>query len=205
VAVEEAPKRQERGLRRIEQILDAAEDVFAAEGYEATTTNLIAARAGISPGSLYQYFSNKRAIADALGERYIQRIAASGAAAYDEAYATLPLADVIDRVIDPMVAFNLAHPGAKALLSGAHLSPELADATAVMHDALCGFVEQLVAARAPHMPERDRVLVADVSVQIYAGLLPSVLAAPPRERARRIRELKSAFVGYWSSFDERGA
>jgi AcrR family transcriptional regulator len=202
---DEAPRRQERGRRRIQQILDAAETVFAAEGYEAATTNLIAARAGISPGSLYQYFANKQAIADALGERYLDELVGSGAAVFDVDLATLPLDDLIDRVLDPMLAFNLANPGAKALLAGAHLSPELAVATKGLHEALAGYVERLVEARAPAMARRDRDLVADVSVQIYAGLLPAVVAATPRERTRLVRELKAAMLGYWRTFDQRGA
>src|SRR6266511_1332655 len=47
-------------------ILDAAAGVFADAGYERATTNAIAAAAGISPGSLYQFFPNKEAIAEAL-------------------------------------------------------------------------------------------------------------------------------------------
>ncbi|WP_207943797.1 helix-turn-helix domain-containing protein, partial [Actinomadura sp. KC345] len=36
----------------------------------AATTNRIAAAAGISPGSLYQFFPNKEAIAEALADRF---------------------------------------------------------------------------------------------------------------------------------------
>jgi len=45
-----------------ERILEAAARVFAAHGYSAGTTNRIAAAAGLSIGSLYQYFPNKDAI-----------------------------------------------------------------------------------------------------------------------------------------------
>ena len=47
-------------------ILEAATRVFIEEGYEAASTNKIAEKAGISVGSLYQYFPNKEAIAAAL-------------------------------------------------------------------------------------------------------------------------------------------
>lgn len=70
----ETPRRQQRGLQRIEQILDAAETVIAGDGYETATTNQIASAAGISPGSLYQYFANKKAIAEALCRRYIEEL-----------------------------------------------------------------------------------------------------------------------------------
>ena len=55
-------RRQARGERRMREILDAALTLFAEAGYDRTSTNAIAARAEISPGSLYQYFPNKDAI-----------------------------------------------------------------------------------------------------------------------------------------------
>ncbi|RJR49660.1 MAG: TetR/AcrR family transcriptional regulator [Desulfobacteraceae bacterium] len=49
---------QRRARETVEVILEAAAQVFAEEGYFATT-NRIAQRAGVSIGSLYQYFNNK--------------------------------------------------------------------------------------------------------------------------------------------------
>jgi AcrR family transcriptional regulator len=43
-------------------------------GYEEATTNHIAAQAEISPGSLYQFFSNKEEIAQALATRYTEEL-----------------------------------------------------------------------------------------------------------------------------------
>jgi AcrR family transcriptional regulator len=184
----------------MEQILDAAERVFA-DGYEPATTNQIAAEAGISPGSLYQYFDNKQAIAEALCRRYIEGLDASEARILDPVHAALPLDQMIDRIVDPMIAFNLAHPAAKALLAGVDLSPELAEATKDLHDTLCGGVERLIAARAPQMSPPDQRLAAEVTVTIYAGLVPSLLVASPTERPRRVTQLKAALIGYWSTFD----
>jgi AcrR family transcriptional regulator len=59
-------RRQVRGQQRMELVLDVAAQVFAEVGFEAATTNAIAARAGMSPGSPYQFFPNKDAIAKAL-------------------------------------------------------------------------------------------------------------------------------------------
>jgi hypothetical protein len=52
-------------------ILEASAQVFTSLGYVRTTTNRIAERAGISIGSLYQYFPNKDAILVALLERHM--------------------------------------------------------------------------------------------------------------------------------------
>ena len=63
---------QERSRFTVEQILIASAQVFEEHGYAAGTTNRIARRAGVSIGTLYQYFSGKDAIAIALLERHIR-------------------------------------------------------------------------------------------------------------------------------------
>ncbi|MBK3569160.1 TetR/AcrR family transcriptional regulator [Streptomyces sp. MBT62] len=65
-------RRQQRGLRRAEQIRDAAEELIAASGVEAVGMNAVARHVGVSPGTLYQYFPHKRALVDGL----LQRLAA---------------------------------------------------------------------------------------------------------------------------------
>jgi AcrR family transcriptional regulator len=194
-------KRQARGLRRMESILDAAEQVFAETGYDAATTNLIAERAGISPGSLYQFFANKQAIAEALAERYVAWLGEAQDAALDPALASRPIAEMVDGVVDPMIEFNLAHPAAKSLLYGADVSPALATSTNTLHETLQRRLEALVRARVPGLSPKARALVATVSLQIYKALLPTVLAATPRDRPAVVRELKAALVGYWTSVE----
>jgi AcrR family transcriptional regulator len=196
-----APKRQERGLQRMALILDVAEQVFDEVGYETATTNLIAARAEISPGSLYQYFANKEAIAEALAARYVELMGDVQGDSLDPAVVALPLHEMVDRIVDPMLAFSLEHPAAKALLNGSDLSPALAQATEQMHQAIMGRVEQLVAARLPHLDPAGQARVAVVSVQIYKSLLPTVVETTPKERAAYVAELKAALVGYWTELE----
>ncbi|OHV41527.1 MULTISPECIES: TetR/AcrR family transcriptional regulator [Pseudofrankia] len=192
------PKRQERGRRRAESILDAAELAISEVGYDAVTTNLIAARAGISPGSLYQYFANKQAIVEALALRYLEHLGAAGAGLLGPELVTLPTAELVERVVDPVVAFNLAHPAANTLLAGAGLSPELATATRSLHASICDQIEVLIGEIAPHLALGARHLAATVSFQIFAGVLPVIAAAAPGDRPAVTRELKAAITGYWS-------
>jgi len=62
---------QHRSKATVDMVLVAAAQVFEAHGYAAGTTNRIAERAGVSIGTLYQYFPSKEAIAVALLERHI--------------------------------------------------------------------------------------------------------------------------------------
>lgn len=62
---------QKRSKATVDVILAAAAQVFETHGYSAGTTNRIAKRAGVSIGTLYQYFPSKEALAVALLERHI--------------------------------------------------------------------------------------------------------------------------------------
>lgn len=54
----------------VERIIGAGQTVLLRDGYEKASTNRVAAVAGISPGSLYQYFPDKDAILAAVIDRY---------------------------------------------------------------------------------------------------------------------------------------
>jgi len=59
VAVKSGSKKEELVQRRSVQILEAAARVFAQKGYHAATTKEIAAQAGVSEGTIYNYFQSK--------------------------------------------------------------------------------------------------------------------------------------------------
>jgi AcrR family transcriptional regulator len=64
---------QRRSQVTVTAILDAAARVFEERGFEAGTTNFVAERAGVSIGSLYEYFPNKDAMVVALVELHAKR------------------------------------------------------------------------------------------------------------------------------------
>ncbi|WP_169518300.1 TetR/AcrR family transcriptional regulator [Solimonas variicoloris] len=68
---------QQRSRQMVDALLDAAEREIGTRGLDATTTNHVAARAGVSIGSLYQYFAGKDAIVEALLQRHAQRLLAA--------------------------------------------------------------------------------------------------------------------------------
>ena len=60
---------QERSRESVEVLIEASAQVLQERGYKGATTNRIAERAGVSVGTLYQYFNNKDEIFDALIEQ----------------------------------------------------------------------------------------------------------------------------------------
>jgi len=79
--------RQQRSRVTVDVIVEAATRVLARRGWARFTTNEIAAVAGVSVGSLYQYFPNKLAIAEAIRQRHLDEVlvALSGAGDDNEA------------------------------------------------------------------------------------------------------------------------
>jgi AcrR family transcriptional regulator len=73
--------RQSRAGETVAAILEAAAQVLEAGGLAAFTTNAVAERAGVSIGTLYQYFADKQALLRALAERELKRTLAAVAAA----------------------------------------------------------------------------------------------------------------------------
>ena len=65
---------QERSRKTVAAIYQAAAQVFSTNGYADTTTDHIAERAGVSIGTLYQYFPSKEAISLGLWEKHIKEI-----------------------------------------------------------------------------------------------------------------------------------
>jgi AcrR family transcriptional regulator len=64
--------RRKRGRERVAALLSAGAEIFAEQGYDAATMTSIAARAGASIGSLYQFFPTKYALAEALHAEQIE-------------------------------------------------------------------------------------------------------------------------------------
>jgi AcrR family transcriptional regulator len=82
--------RQERALSTVDAILQAAARVMVEQGYERTTTTRIAEVAGVSIGSLYQYFPSKAALVVELSRRLSARVLeAMSAAAHAPEHETL--------------------------------------------------------------------------------------------------------------------
>ncbi|MCC3763539.1 TetR/AcrR family transcriptional regulator [Glycomyces sp. TRM65418] len=190
-------RRQARGEQRIAQLLDAAAEVFAEQGFKGASTNAIAARAGASPGTLYQFFKNKEALAEALMARYVERLREAHGEAFDLRVARLPLDELLDRVVDPLIAFDRAHPGFAVLLADPHLSPELAAAKRPAQQAMFERLDAIFAARAPRLPEAERRRTAEVAVHLFRGLLPLIMAAEEGDELAAVTaEAKRAIGAY---------
>lgn len=87
-------------------LLEAAAQVFDREGLSATT-NRIAARAGYSVGSLYQYFANKAALLEALATRHVdQAVEAVRSILTDARVEPPPLEELMASLVDVLIELH---------------------------------------------------------------------------------------------------
>ena len=70
------PPNQARAKATVNAILDATARILAEDGFEAVNTNRVAELAGVSVGSLYQYFPNKGSLVGAVAVRHTEAMAA---------------------------------------------------------------------------------------------------------------------------------
>jgi len=106
---------QRRARQTVEAVLDAVIKILKREGFEAVTTNRIAEVAGVSIGSVYQYFPDKRAIFAALHERHIQEIDRLVETKLIE-HAASPLDTLMRAMIEAMVDAHASDPELYELL-----------------------------------------------------------------------------------------
>ncbi len=103
--------RQARSQERVSQILDVAERLFIADGYNITTTNAIATGAKVSIGSLYQFFPDKGAIVGALAMRYTEQLHYRFMELDATEMVNLNLSAYVDRIVDTTEQFFTDYPG----------------------------------------------------------------------------------------------
>lgn len=189
-------RRQARGERRAAQLLEAAAEVFARVGYTAATTNAIARQAGVSPGTLYQFFPNKEALAIELGSLLNRRMTQTHGAVLTAENALLPLREVLDTTLDPLIEFNCQNPAFLALVQDSDVPGQVAKEHHALHDTLLRRVEDLLALRAPRLAAGERTRIAAMAFGVFRAGLSLVLAHEGEERQAYVGELKNAIFRY---------
>jgi AcrR family transcriptional regulator len=168
----------ERTLATAERILDAAERLFAARGFSATTIKMIAAESKQNSALIYYYYNSKATLYGHVLGRVVQRIA-------DEAGKRIrpdsSPQEVVESVVQSQVAVLAANPHLPVLLArelidwkAAHAEPAIRALSAGLFERLRGAIErgQQDGFFAPAIDPR----FAAISVVAQVGYL--VLASP---------------------------
>ncbi len=181
---------QQRSRQTIEVILEAAAQVLEAGGLATFNTNAVAARAGVSVGSIYQYFPGKDAVMVAL----IRREAARFEAGLTAALATLadrPLAEAVPQLVRLAVDGQTERPQLARILDMEErrlgLEAEVAESAQTTTAQLTRFL-------ADHTVPDAATSALDLQ-NLVRGMIDGAPGAPPDELTGRIVR---AALGYLS-------
>jgi AcrR family transcriptional regulator len=185
---------QERSIAMVATLLEAATRVFVKEGYAKATTNRIAKAAGVSVGSLYQYFPSKDAIAVELLRRYrdglVELVGARLAAATPETFTA-----VVRDLIGELLRAEGINPALHRVLIEQVLR------TSARREML-GFEERLEAVlaesmRAAQIELADPDLSAFMIVRVVLSVVQSAVVDRPKYKSAALAdELTKLVVGY---------
>lgn len=185
--------KQARSRELVDRILTSAGELFAGRGFPNVTTNHIAEHAGVSIGSLYQFFADKDEILAALQDKWTERLRAE----LDLRLRPEPgvtLAETVEQVLEVHATLNRQPPGLLGflLISTAHTDHSNA-LIAAIHER----VVEILTVHAPLLSRQRLDVIASMLVHITNGLYTVGLTAGATDPAVRA-EVRAALLGYLS-------
>lgn len=182
--------RQRRSEQTVEAIVAAAAHILERRGLVELNTNQIARRAGVSIGSLYQYFPGKEAILAELLRRERQWLFAELRAVSARAYNSLP--EAVDAFLQVAVAHQLQRPQLSRALEYAEKILPLEKETELLTDQIVAAVSIVLRAYAVPLAA---VAARDV-VAICRGMVDAAGMRGEKDARRLHKRLRAAVLGY---------
>nr|WP_189058406.1 TetR family transcriptional regulator [Longimycelium tulufanense] len=178
-------------------MLDACAELIDELGHDGVTTTLIAERAGVAVGSLYQFFPDKRAVVQALTLRNLDRFLAAVVEKF-EAGGFEHWWDAVDAVIDTYITMHREVPGFGRLHFGDVVDPRLLDErkdnNAVIAERIGGLLTEHFG-----LPPRALELPLAVAVEAADAVLNLAFRRDPRGAPEIVAEAKALVRDYLST------
>ncbi len=196
---------QARSTVTVEAISEAAIQVLLSHGIDRLTTTRVAERAGVSVGTLYQYYPNKQALLFAVLEAHLEKVAMVLKRACEESHG-LPLDVMVRTVVEAFVDAKMERTDISMALY--RIAAELGGVTLVksVGDRSNRALESMFVT-APGAQFEDVKFVARMMMATMAGTTRAVLeAGATPAMVRRLREhLVLLCQSYLESCNNRGA
>ncbi|MFC9751671.1 TetR family transcriptional regulator [Streptomyces sp. NPDC056921] len=184
---------QQRSAERLARILDACAELLDETGYEQLSTRAVAVRAGVPIGSVYRFFSNKRALTDALARRnldsYAERVTAR--------LTVIPAADwrsAIDAVLDEYLAMKRSVAGFALVDFGAAAPEE--DPANDANQRVAGRLGELLSGYLGTTSDEDLSRTVLVCVEAADALLQLAFRADPSGDQAIVAETRTMLRAY---------
>ena len=195
---------QTRSQATVDAILKATAHILVAEGYDRASTNKVAARAGVSIGSLYQYFPGKEALVAALLDRHMDRMGEVLRAAFPR-LAAAPIERAAVEVVRIMVAAHSVDPALHKVF--VEQVPRIGKLERVqdVEREMTALVRADLETRRDQLVVRDLDLAAFIVVGIVEALThAAVLSRPDLLGEPFVEEVSAVVVRYLTGGRGRG-
>jgi AcrR family transcriptional regulator len=187
--------RQARSRATIDVILDAAAHILGQRGWIGLTTNNVAEAAGVSIGSVYQYFPNKLALIEAVRRRHFDDVLATLHAAVDQGTTR---ARRVAALVDGMIAVHSRYPAAhRVLLEESPRGTGSRDAHDLFETACQKAYQAIVGANARGATDTP------IAAQVLAGALAGAVHEAARQGTLNLPGLRAELVHLVTSYLSR--
>ncbi|PVY96907.1 TetR/AcrR family transcriptional regulator [Actinomycetospora cinnamomea] len=186
--------RQARSRATVERIVAAGRAVLLERGWDGVTTNHVAAAAGVSPGSLYQYFPDKEAVLDEVVDRETVHLEARISRAFVDTLRAPSRGDVVRRNVEALLDAFGEQPAMTRVLAD-----QMPRGAGSRRAAFARRVDELVAAvlAGQDTGQRRPDVMAWVMVRaVEQATIGWVLEDPPVDRADLVDELTLLVTRY---------
>jgi AcrR family transcriptional regulator len=185
--------RQARSRATVDAIVQAGARVLGDQGWAGFTTNKVAEVAGVSIGSLYQYFPDKLSLIEAVRSHHFEDVLRVIRTAMD---GKKPVRQFAEALVDGMIAAHLEHPALHRVMLDevpGHTGSRLA------HDSFrAEYLTRYAAAIAPYRRIAKRQLIAEVLSSAVEGVIHNAARNGQLQSPALKRELVDLICAYLS-------
>ncbi|TCP54080.1 TetR family transcriptional regulator [Tamaricihabitans halophyticus] len=185
---------QQRSAARVERMLSACAELIHEHGYDGVTTTMIAKRAGVAVGSLYQFFPDKRAVAQAITQRNLDHFIG----AIDAQLTTLDEQhwwQVADAIFDIYLDMHRTVPAFSQLHFGDVIDLRLLDDRMDNNAVISAKLGELLRGKMEIDPSEYELPIA-VAVEAADAVLKFAFRHDPQGDQRVVDEAKAMIKGY---------
>ena len=187
---------QARSRARVADILKAAATLLGEVGYDGLSTNLVAERAQVPVGSIYQFFDGKDDIVAALVEQFQDRIHRLVSDQLDAGAAAQDRRAFIARLVDGIAGIQAEAQAFVCVFSGSQSHPRFDGLARALRRTLTGHLDRVFAEAFPHLPDDDRARMLAAWSDITGAMIANIDRSRPGERGKLLEELKTILGAY---------
>ncbi|WP_437295569.1 TetR/AcrR family transcriptional regulator [Sorangium sp. So ce426] len=196
----EKPRKEPRQARSrflVETIVEAAARVFDAHGYDGANTNQVAKVAGVSVGSVYQYFPNKDALVTALHERHVRHMLRL-VEQVDAAADGVSLRGATEALVERSLELHRSEPRLQRLLHADLPTLEQQRTLSAASRAVFDRTRRLLSRHGSEIVQPDLNLATYVVLRMFEELVHAAALDPPAgvEDGALRRAITDALMGY---------